>query len=927
MRGIRVLPFVLPAVLLAQNVGSIEGTVLDAKTGEPLPGANVVVKGTYYGAATGTDGRFTITGVSPGNYDLEVSMMGYKIILRTGVVVEKELTTHLEFEMEQTVLAMGEEVVVVGKAPLFDVDETASVTRVSREDIANKIVYSVDDILSEQVGVRKVDNEIHIRGGRVDESLYLVDGLSIKDPLSGMSGNLFVNAESIEDLEIITGGYNAEYGQAMSGIINIRLKEGTERFEGSLKYASDNLGPSGSFWPRYNTDQLEFNLGGPAPLFELLARKAGLDLPGKWSFFANGYGKISDTYLPGAGRLYPHRNWSPPPGMSVETADRIMELLAPREENDWHALYKLSWQLTEKKKAAVSYDFSLNINQGFFMPRAFSSTYFPYRYQQILDNYNTVTRESRLLKMNWTHTLSPRSFYEVTLGRFLTLEHSAVRDLHWSQYRERLDVEPTNYVVKDRDGNIRITYGDEFYDTGFSTEWYDLSSDNTRLDIDWTYQTPRRHKIKGGVEGTLTEIQVVDIDEPWTGTTGLGINYDAYRTRTLFGAFYVQDRIVFEGMTANLGLRYDFWFPGKYVEDAVNNPETVIITREARERFYEETFGFLGYRGKGRLSPRVGISHPVTDNDVLYFYYGHFSQLPTFQYVYAKLASTSPSTYQVFGNPNLNPKTTVQYELGIKHRFHEDQVLEMKAYWKDMFDYETSQSITPSNPKYSHLRFLMYFNADYARARGVEIIVRSRLWSYFYADANFNYSIATGKSSHPLDNLLVQAGQLREKPLDEVFLRWDKPVQFFTNLSYSHPSGWGASVRVEYETGRRYTRSIPGTRDYPGGIIEVDGTPYYVGTREDDKPYFYISKVPLTNVDLKLHRDLNAGGVRYRLFLEVENLLDERIPRRINPFTGSGYDPGEIIPYGLIDSPNPNYDPSRFLLPRRAQLGIQVTFR
>ncbi|MFQ6616148.1 MAG: carboxypeptidase-like regulatory domain-containing protein [Fidelibacterota bacterium] len=920
------LVLVIPLALLAQNTGTIEGTVVDGNTGDPLPGANVVVKGTYYGAATAGDGHFVITGVSAGNYDLKVSMMGYKIVLRTGVSVETGERTHLEFEMEQTVLAMGEEVVVVGKAPLFDVDETASVTRVSRDDIANKIVYSVDDILAEQVGVRKVDNEIHIRGGRVDESLYLVDGLSIKDPLSGMSGNLFVNAESIEDLEIITGGYDAEYGQAMSGIINIRLKEGTDRFEGSMKYASDNLGLSSPYWPSYNTDQFEFNLGGPAPLLELFARNVGLDLPGRLSFFANGYGKITDTYLPGAAKLYPHRNWVSPLGMSEETADRIMELLAPRENNDWHALYKLSWQLTEKKKAALSYDVSLNINQGFFMPRAFSSTYFPYRYARILDNYNTITRESRLLKMNWTHTLSPRTFYELTLGRFLTLEHSAVQDLHWSEYRERLDVEPTNYVLKDREGNVRITYGDEFYDTGFSTEWYDLSSDNYRLDFDWTHQTAHRHKVKWGVEGTFSEIQVVDIDEPWAGTTGLGVNYDAYRTRTLFGAFYVQDRIVFEGMTANLGLRYDFWFPGKYVEQAVNDPETVIITEEARQRFYDETFGFLGYRGKGRLSPRVGISHPVTDNDVLYFYYGHFSQLPTFQYVYAKLSSTSQSTYQVFGNPNLDPKTTVQYELGIKHRFNEDQVLEMKAYWKDMFDYETSQSITPSNPKYSHLRFLMYFNADYARARGVEIILRSRLWSYFYADANFNYSIATGKSSTPFDNLLVQAGQLREKPLDEVFLSWDKPVQFFVNFSYNYPSGWGASVRLEYETGRRYTRSIAGTRDYPDGIIEVAGAQYYIGTIEDDKPYFYISEKPLTNVDLKLHRDVKVGGVRYRMFLEVENVFDEKIPRRINPFTGRGYDPGEIIPYGLLDDPSPNFDPSRFRMPRRAQVGVQVTF-
>ena len=163
----------------------------------------------------------------------------------------------------------------------------------------------------------------------------------------------------------------------------------------------------------------------------------------------------------------------------------------------------------------------------------------------------------------------------------------------------------------------------------------------------------------------------------------------------------------------------------------------------------------------------------------------------------------------------------MQYEIGIKHRFSEDQILELKAYWKDMFDYETSQTIKPSNPKYAHLSFNMYFNADYARARGVELILKSRLLRNWFADVNFNYSIVTGKSSSPLDNLLVQAGQLSEKPLGENYMSWDRPINFFTNLSYNHPSGYGISLRLEYMSGRRYTRSIVDE------IIEVDGRKYY----------------------------------------------------------------------------------------------------
>ncbi|MCS5646138.1 MAG: TonB-dependent receptor, partial [Candidatus Marinimicrobia bacterium] len=307
-------------------------------------------------------------------------------------------------------------------------------------------------------------------------------------------------------------------------------------------------------------------------------------------------------------------------------------------------------------------------------------------------------------------------------------------------------------------------------------------------------------------------------------------------------------------------------------------------------------------------------------NDVLYFYYGHFSQLPTFQYVYAKINSKSQSTYQVFGNPNLNPKTTVQYELGVKHRFSEDQVLELKAYWKDMFDYETSQTIRPSNPKYAHLSFNMYFNADYARARGIEAILKSRLLQNWYVDLNFNYSIVTGKSSSPLDNLLVQAGQLSEKPLGENYMSWDRPIHFFTNLSYTHPKNWGISARVEFESGRRYTRSIQDT------IILINEQPYYDGPREDDRPYAYVSKEAKKNIDLKLYKTVKLNRFKVKTYVEVENLMNELIPRRVNPYTGLGYEPGEIYGYRLANSPNPNLDPSRYNKPRSMEVGLQLIF-
>ena len=132
----------------------------------------------------------------------------------------------------------------------------------------------------------------------------------------------------------------------------------------------------------------------------------------------------------------------------------------------------------------------------------------------ILDNYNTVTRESRLINLNWTHTLSTKSFYEITLGNFVTMEHSVFKTRN-GEYKERLDLEPINYNLDEtnQDGNIVISYGDDLYDSGFAPEWYNLVSDNARLDLDWTF-TKKQYKIKTGFEHTISNLQVLDIDEP-----------------------------------------------------------------------------------------------------------------------------------------------------------------------------------------------------------------------------------------------------------------------------------------------------------------------------------------------------------------------------------------------------------------------------
>ena len=906
-----IVAILCPPLFSQGSKAKINGVVTDKKTGGPLAGVNVIIKGTYMGAATGIDGKYVISKISPGQYDLEVSIIGYKIQLKTGVKALPGHTQTINFKLDESVLAFGQEIVVIGQKPLLEVDLTASEEHFTADEIETKIVENVDDILTQQAGVVKSDNEIHIRGGRADESLYIVDGVSVKDPLSGYGSTVYINSDAIKELKIVTGGFNAEYGQAMSGIIDVVTKEGSDRYGGSINLKTDHFGFN-LFDNNYNTQILEFNFGGPEFLSNTLLPSLGLKTPGQLTFFLSGYGNISDTYLPHASKLYPSRSG--------------LDFFANREENDWHILGKLTWKINPNQKLSISYDRSLNINQGFFRQYVISKEYFSYEFSENLENYPTFTSDAILANMTWMHTINSRTFYEITLGNFFNSTHSAVQNKNWTEYNERLDLEPIEYYPT-MNGDFIIRRGDGFYDYGDYGQWYDYFSDRWSIMSNVTSQVTQKHQLKGGLEMAYTEMQVVDIVDPWVDSeSGYGRSHDIYHVYSNSGSFYLQDQIKYDGMIVNIGLRYDYWFPGKFVQDAIEDPETIIISDAARKQFKDDTFEIFGMRGKGHLSPRLGISHPVTDQDVLYFHYGHFSQRPRGQYVYAKLKTTSPATYQLFGNPNLNPKTTVAYELGVKHKFNENLVAEFKAYYKDMFDYASSERIEMENPRLGNISYLMYMNMDYARSKGIEIRVKQRYAKYLSGALNFTYAVSKGKSSTPNDNLLVQAGRIEEKPLQENYLSWDKPIRLTIDLNFNVaenegfslfgrkiPDKWGISAHWELESGKRYTQ-----------LLDIEKEIY-----DDANPYAKMASY-WNQFDFRIYKNFALLGLNLSCLLEVENTFNAKIPRIINPYTGREYRPGDILTSSYTRDynprPDPREDPSRYRWPRTVRFGFSLRF-
>ena len=927
------LSLAVTAAAAAQS-GTLIGNVHDSGTGEALPGVNVILKGTYYGAATDINGKFKISGISPGSYNVDISLIGYKTVQFTNIVILAGKTKELDVKLDETVLTLDQDVVVVGEKPLMDVEETQSKKDISREDIENSIVENITDVVTQQAGIVKTDNTIHIRGGRSYENAFLLDGVNVQDPLSGTGFGLQLSANAIEEVEVITGGFNAEYGQATSGVVNVKTREGGDKYSGYVSFKRDNLGNSSS--PHvFNINIMEANLSGPEPLTSKLLPALGIQIPGEISFFGSFHAGFSDGITQGYYKSTADQLYSSTFGGSR---------FAPEAENSWFWLGKLSYKYSPTLKFVYSYNQSVDINQNSQslqtnLEYVEPSPGYQYEFQNILDQANTFTHNNEYHSFSITHTLNAKTYYELRISHFYTNLRADANGRNWYDYTEPKDIVnfPIEYYNTNRD-TIGVIPGDGFWDVGNPSTWRDHFFSESSIKGDITSFFDEKNKFKAGFNLQFQEMQVVEIVKPWVGT--LGLNNDIYHVFPAQGAFYAQDNINFSGMILNFGMRMDYWFPGKYVDEAVKNPDVVTIPDEIRTRYENDTFGwFGGRRFKARLSPRLGISHPVSDNQTLFFSYGHFSKWPNPQFVYAKLNPlNAQSSFQKFGNPDLNPETTVAYELGLKTQFSNDDVLTVTAYYKDIFDYVTTRSAKISSARFATQSFITYVNSDYARSRGLELEYKKRIDRWFTGEASVSYAIITTKSSSPDEGVLVARGDLNET-ITEDYANWDRPltINLTTNFYVEKDNalfGFGNGIldnynlylRFFFESGKRYTPAVFTGSYTTDGRAEYNTIPNERNTKIGENWFW---------VNLNFERYFDINSLKFSVFVEVNNLLDTKNSAIINPVTGKAYEYGDNIPvtwndprYPDLQAPISPYpvNPARYLTRRNVKLGVSLRF-
>ena len=346
---------------------------------------------------------------------------------------------------------------------------------------------------------------------------------------------------------------------------------------------------------------------------------------------------------------------------------------------------------------------------------------------------------------------------------------------------------------------------------------------------------------------------------------------DGYKAKPWQAAYYLQDKMEWEGMIVNAGLRFDFWYLGKSYEVAQDDG-----TYKSFDFAKDKRFQMM-------VSPRLGVSHPITDRDILRFAYNYQNQLPQMAYIFTSKtpedANVADQTITV-GNPSLEPQITVTYEVGLSHQLTDNYVLDMTAYFKNLYNYVSTQKVKKEGEE--QITWYEFISEDYGSARGIDIQLEKLL-------SNFNtwsiaYSLAWAQGNNSSTIIQDEMTNLREFPLD-----WD--IRHNLNLNYTFRIGRGEEFFVPF------TDFILPLSDFTANInwSFASGSPYtpqsLVGNAGLDTNSK--RKEPTHQANMRVQKGINFfGKYGMRLFMDVENVFKTKNVLAVYPRTGNPYDDG-----------------------------------
>lgn len=879
---------VMCSAVFAGTTGKIAGKITEAETGDPIIGAAVMVEGTTLGAAADINGEYFILNVPPGSVNLRVSAIGFAPKTLQGLRVITDQTATADFVLGVEAIATGE-VVITAERKLIENDRTFATSTVGSSDIQALPVTNLGQVIEIQAGV--VDG--HFRGGRTNEVMYLVDGISVTDAYDNSQGTQ-VDDNSVQELQVISGTFNAEYGQAMSGIVNIVTKEGALDYHGTVSTEF------GDYVSEHKTTWMNIDHVSPLDIQDYSATLYGpVPFADKLSFYG------SFRYLDDDGWQYGQRRWT-----VFMPNNRDSSLINRDGDNSYAAMnnnlerwgnLKLTYPLTDQIKLNYS---------TFYSGRAYRDYSHDWKY--VPDGTLRRYRDGRtnVLKMN--HALNSAMFYELAATNTFSEYHHFV-------FEEATD--PRYLHPEYQEINPPYTLNVAGTDLNRFRRW----TNTNQLTGNLSYQASKLHLLKIGFDAKVHELFYEDINlvpveqgnsfrfsvEPISFPS-----HDLYRNNPYELALFAQDKFELPSLIVNFGLRLDYFEPDGRVPSDPKDPNVYNpLLPERAAQTLEERLGYWydDVDAKFRLSPRLGIAYPMSDQGVFHFAYGHFVQRPTFERMYANPEyelESGVGLNTVMGNPDLDMEETVTYEFGFQQQIHEDVALSTSLYFRDIRSLVATDRIVETYS--SGTKYAQYVNRSFGEVKGITLSLDKRMANNFSAFVDYTYQIAEGNASDPQSAYNDLKGNNPREPEQQLVpLDWDRRHTFNASLTYAVPGnrGYGATLLGKYGSGLPYSPTDDGIRTG----FENDGR----------RPDYY-------NVDLNAFKAFPVGGKKILLMATIQNLFDIRNEDRVYSDTGrAGY---SIVENDAVEVPEINTlnevypDPSHYSRPRLVKIGLTYEF-
>jgi outer membrane receptor protein involved in Fe transport len=866
--GLCVLMCAFPSEVWAGTTGKIAGRVLDTKK-QPLAGVNIAIPALRLGAATDAEGRFTILQVPPGSWELHVSLLSYRPVTLQGVQVSADNTASVDVELTEAPIKM-DELVVSAKRPVVDTKLTSRLASVHAEEIAKLPVQDLQEIVNLQAGV--VDG--HFSGGRLGEVQYQVDGVSVNNPYDNSNG-LQIDRSLIQEVQVVSGTFDAEYGQAMSGVVNTVLKRGSDRFTWNLEvyggmYVYSDSARGLTYNPR------------PASLANFQASASG-PLP----FSKTNY-LLSARHYSADGATFGQRVYTPwarvPPQDKVANPDGDSTAAAMSWSDEWSGLGKITNRsipnLELGYQAVVDWNYLQNSSYAFHLDP---------------DGIAPTHMRSLVHGLDATHTISKTTYLGVTLRQnYFDTRTMKYDDLYDPRYD--LAGPPTQNPTDPTSGA---------YIQGVDFTRFTQTTNALVLKSTFTSQIRRDQQLKMGLEyqwpivqfgspGTLTYSQqngvntlVRHVDEP-PNFPGVQ-EYRPYITNA-----YAQDELEWNDLRVRAGLRLEYFNPRATVPSDPANPANSIVG-------VPESTPQQATR-KITLAPRIGVSYPVTPRAAVYFAYGHFYQMPDLGQIYGNADYNVLSglqaggvSYSVLGNPDVKPERTVQYEFGYKQSVTDDFGLEASMFFKDIRDLLGVEFIDT----YNGATYTRLTNVDFGSVSGITLTVNRRS-RWVTTELNYTWQMAQGNSSDPTETATRAAAGEDPRPRTVPF-NWDQRHTLNLSVAIDKPGVYSASTILRLASGQPYT---PATTVGFGSGLE---------TNSGRKPSSAI-------VDLRGEKYFGNASTPATFFVRVFNLFDQRFNNGfVFDTSGSPY-------YSRFPAKDAATlaDPTRYYAPRRIEVGITL---